>query len=65
MHYAAWQNHGIPFKHQAAHPQHLWLRMADIVHPNALGHLAMFRELAPVFGVSPNFPWEEVSREPA
>ena len=33
------------------------------VHPNAAGHLAMFRELAPAFDVAPYFPWEEVASD--
>lgn len=39
-------------------PNHLWLFMSDPVHPGPLGHLAFFRELAPLFRVSPRFPWE-------
>ncbi len=58
-HYAAWARTEIPFKHQAAHPNGLWIRMADPVHPGPQGHLAIFRELAPVFGVAKCFPWEE------
>jgi hypothetical protein len=33
--------------------------MADAIHPGAQGQLAFFRELAPLFGVAPYFPWEE------
>lgn len=58
-HYSAWAHHQIPFKHEGAHPQNLWMRLADTVHPGPQGHLAIFRALAPVFGVSPYFPWEE------
>ena len=46
-----------------SHPQWLRMRMADTVHPNAQGHLAIFRELAPVFRVPRYFPWEEVPVE--
>jgi lysophospholipase L1-like esterase len=58
-HYSAWARTRIPFKHQTAHPNGLWIRMADPVHPGPQGHLAIFRELAPVFGVARYFPWEE------
>jgi lysophospholipase L1-like esterase len=58
-HYSAWARHQVPFKHRGAHPQGLWIRMGDTVHPGPQGHLAIFRELAPLFRVSPYFPWEE------
>ena len=32
---------------------------SDLVHPNAQGHLAIFRSLAPFFEVPPQFTWEE------
>ena len=35
------------------------MRMIDTVHPNAIGHLALFREPAPTFEVPLFFPWEE------
>jgi lysophospholipase L1-like esterase len=58
-HYTLWKNHKVPFRHLTAHPQHLWLRMADTVHPNAIGHLALFRDMAPFFKVPRYFVWEE------
>ena len=48
------------YKNEAANPQNLCMRMMDTVHPNAIGHLALFRELAPTFEVPLFFPWEEV-----
>ncbi|MCM8769723.1 MAG: SGNH/GDSL hydrolase family protein [Candidatus Omnitrophica bacterium] len=56
--YSAWKRHKIPYRFQTSHPQNLWLWMADIVHPGPVGHLAFFRTIAPVFKVSPYFPWE-------
>ncbi|MBW1988618.1 MAG: SGNH/GDSL hydrolase family protein [Deltaproteobacteria bacterium] len=38
----------------------LWQRMGDSMHVNAQGHLAFFRELAPIFGVPQTLPWEEM-----
>ncbi|MFH0965998.1 MAG: SGNH/GDSL hydrolase family protein [Planctomycetota bacterium] len=39
-------------------PNHLWLYMSDPKHPGPLGHLAFFRDLAPLFRVPSHFPWE-------
>jgi lysophospholipase L1-like esterase len=39
-------------------PNHLWLYMSDPIHPGPLGHLAFFRELAPLFKVPQLLPWE-------
>ena len=39
-------------------PNELWLHMSDCIHPGPLGHLAFFRELAPLFKVPSTFPWE-------
>ncbi len=58
-HYAAWAAHQVPFHHRTAHPQNLWIRMGDTVHPGPQGHMAIFRALAPVFEVDAQFPWEE------
>lgn len=59
-HFTAWQGKEYVFAHPGANPRGLWQRMLDPVHPNALGQLIFFRELAPVFGVSKYFPWEEI-----
>lgn len=40
-------------------PNHLWMRMSDAIHPNALGHLCFFREMAHLFEVPEYFPWEK------
>ena len=58
-HYNAWMNSG--FEHKglpATNPGKLWMRMSDAWHPNHLGHLAFYRELAPFFGLSPELSWE-------
>jgi lysophospholipase L1-like esterase len=57
-HYSAWKNRPNHFFHPAANPQGLRLRMTDAIHPNAIGHMAFFRELAPLFDVPRHFPWE-------
>ena len=59
-HYSAWAGKRYTFAHPGADPRGLWQRMIDPIHPNAVGHLAMFREMAPVFKVSSHFLWEEV-----
>jgi len=59
-HYSAWQKKEYTFAHPGANPRGLWQRMIDPIHPNALGQLILFRELAPVFDVAKYFPWEEV-----
>ncbi|HPP12079.1 MAG TPA: SGNH/GDSL hydrolase family protein [bacterium] len=56
--YSAWKNHRIPYRFLTAHPQNLWLWMADTIHPGPVGHLAFFRTIAAAFKVSPYFPWE-------
>ena len=55
-HYALWTASQQPVL--AENPNHLWSRMSDATHPNALGHLCFFRELAPLFEVPLHFPWE-------
>jgi hypothetical protein len=62
-HYTLWKRHRKPVKHQSSHPQGLWMRMADTIHPGPTGHLALFREIAPFFRVPEYFPWEEVPFE--
>lgn len=59
-HYSAWKAKRYTFGHPGANPQGLRMRMGDTIHPNAVGQLAFFRELAPLFGVPKYFPWEEV-----
>lgn len=59
-HYTAWTTRQFHVKHPVADPTGLWPRMADAIHPGSRGHLAFFRELAPLFGVAKYFPWEEV-----
>jgi len=39
-------------------PNTLSLYMSDAVHPGPDGHMAMFRELAPLFDVPTRFCWE-------
>ena len=58
-HFTAWRRKTYTFAHPGANPRGLWQRMIDPVHPNALGQLMLFREMASVFGVAKYFPWEE------
>jgi lysophospholipase L1-like esterase len=60
-HYHRWKEKNFPFKQPAYNPQGLCCRFLDILHPNAQGHLAMYRELAPLFGISKYFFYEEVA----
>ena len=59
-HYTLWTELSWEIKHPTADPCSLWLRMADAIHPGYIGHVAFFRELAPLFGVSKYFPWENI-----
>lgn len=61
-HYSAWQQKKYSFAHPGANPRGLWQRMIDPIHPNVLGQLILFRELAPIFGVAKYFPWEEMDK---
>jgi lysophospholipase L1-like esterase len=61
-HYTLWTQKRVPFKHPVCNPQELWPLMSDAIHPGELGHLRFFRELAPYFEVSSEFPWENVTR---
>lgn len=61
-HYTLWTEKQFCVKHAVADPIGLWPRMGDAIHPGFLGHLAFFRELAPLFKVSEYFPWEEVKK---
>ena len=62
-HYAFWTSKTFNPKHAVADPNGLWLRMGDAIHPGYLGHLAFFRELAPLFEVPKYFPWEEIQED--
>lgn len=62
-HYTLWSEAKFPFKHPVANPQGLWPRMSDAGHPGELGHLAYFRDMAPLFGVAKYFPWEHIETE--
>ena len=57
-HYRLWTEHEFPLTLPVADPNRLWPRMSDAIHPGALGHLAFFRELAPLFDLPARFPWE-------
>jgi hypothetical protein len=59
-HYSLWKAKTFNVKHPVADPTGLWPRMGDAIHPGYLGHLAFFRELAPLFEVPCYFPWEEI-----
>ena len=62
-HYTAWTARHFHVKHPVADPTGLWPRMSDAIHPGPLGHRALFRELAPHFGVAKYFPWEEIEED--
>lgn len=58
-HYTAWmradvEHHGPP----VSDPNGLWLWMSDAFHPGPLGHLAFYRQLAPMFQLPEKLPWE-------
>ena len=59
-HHTPWTTKTFEVKHPVADPTGLWPRMGDAIHPGYLGHLAFFRELAPLFEVPTYFPWEEI-----
>ena len=61
-HYRLWTDKTFAPKQPVADPTGLWPRMGDAIHPGYLGHLAFFRELAPLFDVPAYFPWEEVEQ---
>lgn len=60
-HYMAWTSRAFAACLPVADPNGLWPRMSDAIHPGALGHLAFYRELAPLFDLPPHFPWEDVA----
>jgi lysophospholipase L1-like esterase len=55
-HYTRWLDDALPLPKE--NPNTRWLRMSDETHPGAQGHLAFYRELAPLFGLPVTFPWE-------
>jgi acyl-CoA thioesterase I len=59
-HYTLWTDEKYTVKYPVSNSCGLWIRMADRVHPNWLGHLVFYRELAPKFGLKLYFPWEEI-----
>lgn len=59
-HYSLWTSKVFNPSHAVADPCGLWPRMGDAIHPGYAGHLAFFRELAPLFEVPEYFPWEIV-----
>lgn len=62
-HYSAWKD--VVFStdklkaKEMAYQYKLWPRMANSTHPGPLGHLAFYRELSEVFGLSKYFSWEK------
>lgn len=58
-HYAAWMKQEFPALQPTHSYQGLCCRYADTLHLNEQGHLAMFRELAPHFGIPKHFTYEE------
>lgn len=59
-HYHLWTTKTFRCSQPVADPTGLWPRMGDAVHPGYLGHLAFYREIAPLFDLPRYFPWEEV-----
>lgn len=59
-HYRLWTEKAFKVQQPVADAQALWPRMGDAIHPGYLGHVAFFREMAPLFGVEKYFPWEDV-----
>ncbi len=58
-HHTLWCEKTFVVTNPVADPQGLWPRMSDALHPGPLGHLAFYRELAPLFGLPRRFSWEE------
>ena len=58
-HYAAWMKQEFPAVQPTHSYQGIVCRYTDTLHLNAQGHLAMFRELAPHFGIPKHFTYEE------
>ncbi len=57
-HYTLWvEKDYSPYEHED--PNSLSLRMSDTIHPGPAGHMAFFRELAPLFDVPTIFCWEQ------
>ncbi len=58
-HYHAWlaadSSHNGP---GATNPNKLWMRMSDATHPGPVGHLAFYRDMAPLFGLPEKLSWE-------
>jgi lysophospholipase L1-like esterase len=42
----------------ATNPNKLWMRMSDATHPGPVGHLAFYRDMAPLFGLPEKLSWE-------
>ncbi len=60
-HYTLWRERQFKVMHAVADPTGLWPRMGDAIHPGWQGHLAFYRELAPLFDLPLYFPWEEAA----
>jgi len=62
-HYSLWTREKYKIRHAVANSCGLWMRMGDRVHPNWLGHLVFYRELAPIFGLPLYFSWEDIKEQ--
>ncbi len=60
-HYAAWMKEEFPAVQSAHSYQGIFCRYAYTLHLNAQGHLAMFRELAPHFGIPKHLTYKEAN----
>jgi acyl-CoA thioesterase I len=57
-HYALWCAETFSVTQPVADPNGLWMRMSDAIHPGPLGHLALYRALAPLLELPRRFSWE-------
>ena len=59
-HYTLWTNEKFTVKLPVTNSCGLWLRMADRIHPNWLGHLVFYREISSKLGLPRYFLWEAI-----
>jgi len=57
-HYSRWKELENLRGTMTEEPNHAYLYMSDPVHPGPQGHLAFYRQLAPLFDLPTHFPWE-------
>lgn len=58
-HYRSWIEADLSHRGPAvSNPNALWMRMSDASHPGTQGHVAFYRDLAPIFGLPTTLSWE-------